>query len=231
MRQRRKPSPNLPNYKKAILEAQAHNISFADFRSIWSLWDEPYCNPDRARVLWVQTRYAKKHNIGGDGYHPPGHLTNPRPKEQLDQIRAAVREGVGFADFWAKAKDWPTRDHREKSRVSLLYKYYKYRLVGQTTTAIETPPPHTSYGKERRLLAVASIAKGIKFAEFWTTQGAAWNVPMFRLRNWYRGLQKQWRDLVAVYPEAATDDLVPALAARAAVHEPRWAEARRRGGE
>jgi site-specific DNA-adenine methylase len=32
-------------------------------------------------------------------------------------------------------------------------------------------------------------------------------------------------------PEAATDDLVSAMAARAAVHEPRWAEARRRGGE
>jgi hypothetical protein len=79
-----------------------------------------------------------------------------------------------------------------------------------------------SYGKERRFRAVASIAKGVKFAEFWTTQGAAWNVPMFRLRNWYRGLQKQWRDLVAVYPEAAHDELVPALAARAAVHEPRW---------
>ena len=54
---------------------------------------------------------------------------------------------------------------------------------------------------------------------------------MFRLRNWYRGLQKQWRDLVAVYPEASTDDLVPALAARAAVHEPRWMEVKLRGGE
>jgi hypothetical protein len=53
---------------------------------------------------------------------------------------------------------------------------------------------------------------------------------MFRLRNWYRGLQKQWRDLVAVYPEAATDDLVSAMAARAAVHEPRWMEVKLRGG-
>ena len=43
MRQRRKPSPNLPSYKKAILEAQTHNISFADFRPIWLQWDETYC--------------------------------------------------------------------------------------------------------------------------------------------------------------------------------------------
>lgn len=231
MQQRRKPSPNLPTYKKAILEAQMQGISFADFMPIWSTWDAPYCDPKTARVLWDQTRYVKKYDIGGNGRLPVGSLSEPHPPEQIARIKAAVRDGIGFATFWSSATDWPVRSPREKARVSSLYAYYKYRLVALTVKAIETPPPHTSYGRERRLLAVASIAKGVKFAEFWTTQGAAWNVPMFRLRNWYRGLQKQWRDLVAVYPEASTDDLVPALAARAAVHEPRWMEARRRGGE
>lgn len=227
MQQRRKPSPNLPNYKKVILEAQIHGISFADFRPIWSSWDAPYCNPETARVLWDQTRYINKYDIGGNGRLKPGHLSNPRPKEQLDRVKAAVREGVSFAAFWSAATDWPLRDHREKTRVSSLYRYYKYRLVSHTTKVVEAR--HTSYGSSRRLIAVSAIAKGVKFAEFWTTQGSAWNVPMFRLRNWYRGLQKQWRDLVAIYPEAATDDLVSAMAARAALHEPRWMEVKLRG--
>lgn len=230
MQQRRKPSPNLPAYKKIILDAQAQGLSLADLKPIWSSWDVPYCNHETVRVLWYQTQYAKR-CTGFPGRLPVGSLSEPRPPEQIARIKAAVRDGIGFAAFWSSATDWPVRSPREKARVSSLFAYYKYRLVALTVKAIETPPPHTSYGKERRLLAVASVAKGIKFAEFWTTQGAKWNVPMFRLRNWYRGLQKQWRDLVAVYPEAATDDLVSAMAARAAVHEPRWMEVKLRGGE
>lgn len=221
MRQRRKPSPNLPGYKKVLLDALAQGLRLVDLRAIWSTWDAPYCDPLTVRQLWYEVKYRKKYATGGKGRLPVGHLSSPRSQEHRDKIKAAVRSGISFADFWASASDWPRRDHQEKYRVSSLFAYYKHRLVVHTTAAIEAPK-RLSYGKERRLRAVAAIAKGVKFAEFWTTQGAAWNVPMFRLRNWYHCLQKQWRDLVAVYPEAAHDELVPALAARAAVHEPRW---------
>ena len=217
---RRRPSKNLPSYKKAIREAQAQGLRFADFKPIWSSWDEPYCEPKVARVLWDQTKYKEKLGIEGNGPLAPGHVSAPRPKNQLDRIKAAVRDNISFRDFWDAARDWPERSYREQAKVKSLFRYYKYRLVAQTTEAIEAP--HASYGSVRRFAAVAAIAKGTKFAEFWTSEGSNWNVPMFRLRNWYRGLQKQWRDLIAVYPEAATDELVPALTARAAVHETRW---------
>ena len=142
MQQRRKPSPNLPTYKKAILEAQMQGISFADFMPIWSTWDAPYCNHKTARVLWDQTRYVKKYDIGGNGRLPVGSLSEPRPPEQIARIKAAVRDGIGFATFWSSATDWPVRSPREKARVSSLYTYYKRTLVALSVKAIETAPPH-----------------------------------------------------------------------------------------
>lgn len=227
---RRKPSPNLPTYKKAILSAQSRGVRFADFYETMTTWDTPYCERRRAYVLWEQTKYKHKYGIEGNGPLQPGHLSQPRPPEQIASIKAALRDGVGFADFWLSAKDWPIRSLQEKARVQSLYKYYQYRLAAHTTKNIEAPK-HSSYGAGRRLLAVQSIAHGLKFAEFWTKHGSVWNVPMFRLQTWYRGLQKRWRDLVAVYPEAAKEDLVSAIAARAAVRESRWVAEKLRDGE
>ena len=118
MQQRRKPSPNLPEYKKLFLDALTQGLRLIDIKAIWSTWDAPYCDPLTVRQLWYEVKYRKKYDTGGKGRLPVGHLSTPRSQDQRDKIKAAVRSGVSFADFWSTATDWPRRDHQASSSLS-----------------------------------------------------------------------------------------------------------------
>jgi hypothetical protein len=151
-----------------------------------------------------------------------GHYSPRRSPEQIQAIKAAVRQGLPFRQFWTEtAAYWPEHLHISKnprltllgSRLCSLYSYYAYRQRGDArfVNAITAQPSH--YTDAQCILAARSAAAGLKFSQFWSNDARGWNKPMYRLRNWYRNYQKKWRDIVALSPAMSEAERVLAIAA------------------
>ena len=150
----------------------------------------------------------------------PGHYSPRRDADQLRDIKAAIKAGKPFNQFWADtAMHWPCHVHLpaptagyrrpggnplykavEWKRLQNLYTYYAYRFRGDARYVNATQAQPYCYSDVEALTAARAAAAGQPFAQFWSMCGRHWNKPMYRLRNWYRGLQKKWRDIVALSP-------------------------------
>lgn len=170
----------------------------------------------------------------------PGHHSPRRDAGQLRDIKAAIKAGKPFSQFWADtAMHWSchahlpaptTRSNRRPGSNPLLksvpyrqllslYTYYAYRFRGDARYVNATQAQPYVYSDVEAVTAARCAAAGQPFAQFWSMYGRHWNKPMYRLRNWYRGLQKKWRDIVALSPnmtEAERGAAVLALGAPAA---------------
>ena len=166
----------------------------------------------------------------------PGHYSPPRDAEQIQEIKAAVRAGKSFRQFWLDtAAMWPSHAHLpplhtapskggrgtadpvlrspEWRRLLGLFTYYAYRVNGDARYVNATEATPFSYTDTQRMLAARSAATGMKFAQFWSMYAHGWNKPMYRLRNWYRGYQKTWRDMATVTPSMTEADKALAVSA------------------
>lgn len=150
----------------------------------------------------------------------PGHYSPRRDAGQLRDIKAAIKAGKPFSQFWADtAMHWschahlpaPTTGTRRSGgnplyksvqweRLRCLYTYYAYRFRGDARYVNATQAQPYSYSDVEAVTAARAVAAGQAFAQFWSMYGRHWDKPMYRLRNWYRGLQKKWRDIVALSP-------------------------------
>lgn len=169
----------------------------------------------------------------------PGHHSPRRDADQLRDIKAAIKAGKPFSQFWTDtAMHWPCHVHLpapttgyrrpggnplykavEWKRLQNLYTYYAYRFRGDARYVNATQAQPYSYNDVETVTAARCTAAGQPFAQFWSMYGRHWNKPMYRLRNWYRGLQKKWRDIIALSPnmtEAERGAAVLALGAPAA---------------
>lgn len=166
----------------------------------------------------------------------PGDWSGYRKPEEVAAIKQAVAQGLPFRQFWIEmASKWPqyahlpdlsggkrggcgTRTHLPKNPpdyISLrnLYSYYSYRYRGHANYVNATTPEPHGYTVAQRLLAYSSIAAGDRFSTFWRTIGHTWKIPMYRLGNWFRGLVKNWRDVVAASPNMSEEDKLLAVQA------------------
>ena len=166
----------------------------------------------------------------------PGHYSPPRDAEHIQEIKAAVRAGKPFRQFWLDtAAVWPSHAHLpplrsvpstgqrgtadpvlrslEWRRLLGLFTYYAYRLNGDARFVNATKAVPRHYTDVQCMQAARSVADGLKFAQFWSLYARMWDKPMYRLRNWYRGYQKHWRDMVAVSPNMTEADKALAVAA------------------
>lgn len=151
----------------------------------------------------------------------PGHHSPRRDANQLRDIKAAIKAGKPFHRFWADtAMHWPCHVHLPApttqanrrpggnplfksvpyKRLLSLYTYYAYRFRGDARYVNATQAQPYSYSDVEAVTAARAVAAGQAFAQFWSMYGRHWNKPMYRLRNWYRGLQKKWRDIVTLSP-------------------------------
>lgn len=168
----------------------------------------------------------------------PGDWPGYRKPEEVAAIKQAVAQGLPFRQFWIQtASKWPQYAHlpdlsggkcggdRRSARAQLpqnppeyislrpIYKYYSYRYRGHANYVNATTSEPHGYTVAQRLQAYTSIAAGERFSSFWRTTGRTWKIPMYRLGNWFRGLVKNWRDVVAVASPMSDDDKHVAIAA------------------
>lgn len=164
----------------------------------------------------------------------PGDWSGYRKPEEVAAIKQAVAQGLPFRQFWIQtASKWPQYAHlpdlsggvsngshsklpklpAEYISLRPIYNYYSYRYRGHANYVNATTPDPHGYTMAQRLQAYTSIATGERFSSFWRTTGHAWKIPMYRLQNWFRGLVKNWRDVVAVSSPMSDDDKHVAIAA------------------
>lgn len=141
-----------------------------------------------------------------------------RPSDEVGAITRAVKAGLPFAQFYAEiASNWDRGDlsrtvHR--TRLQNLYSYYAYRARGDARFVNEPGAKPDGYTPEQSQIAARCAARGLKFAEFWEAEGRKWDKPMYRLRNWYRWKQKNFRDVRATSPGMSAAEIqVAAMAA------------------
>ena len=133
----------------------------------------------------------------------PGHYSPRRDADQLRDIKAAIKAGKPFSQFWADtAMHWPCHVHLpapttgyrrpggnplykavEWKRLQNLYTYYAYRLRGDARYVNATQAQPYSYSDVETVTAARCTAAGQPFAQFWSMYGRHWNKPMYRLPN------------------------------------------------
>ena len=119
----------------------------------------------------------------------PGHYSPRRDAGQLRDIKAAIKAGKPFSQFWTDtAMHWPCHAHlpapttgyRRPGNPSVpyqqllsLYRYYAYRFRGDARYVNATQAQPYSYSDVEAVTAARCATAGQPFAQFWSMYGVS----------------------------------------------------------